>query len=363
MKTKLFFSILIFNILVYNLTNAQTFQAQQNIGKAFMVEPGSNFIIENKYGDITVETHTGNELRIDVVILVKSDDSLQTKKMLDYVHINMTKNGAFIKAETQITQTNAIIDLFKILEASMPSSNIKVDYTINMPTFVNINISNNYGDVYLGNISSQVSIQLKNGSLYFGKILGNNNTISVTNGKVQGDEIKKASLNMQFCPMVKITSANELKIESISSQFNISDVNTLNINSRRDKWFVENNMELFGNSFMSDFQIDLLKNRISLISNYGILEIKNLKNTFNLINLNTNYTKIDVFVPMGSDFAFDFTGENAELLNPFDEKQLTRSVLDQSKKIIQIKGNIGSTESKSIVKIKAKNAAVNLYYN
>jgi len=363
MKTGLFFNMLILNILVYNLCNAQTFQAQQNIGKAFTVEPGSNFIVENKYGNITIETHSGNELRIDAAITVKSDDSLQTKKMLDYVHINIAKNGAFIKAETQITQSNAIIDLFKIMEAGVASSNIKVDYTINMPSFVNINISNNYGDVYIGNISSQINIQIRNGSLYFGKILGNNNIISVTNGKVMGEEIKKASLNMQFCSMVKISKADELKIESISSQYNFSEVNKLNINSRRDKWFVEKNMELFGNSFMSDFQIDLLENRISLVSNYGILEIKNLKNTFNLINLNTNYTKIDLFVPLGSEFLFDFIGENAELLNPFEEKELTKSVLDPNKKIIQIKGHIGSNTSKSMMKIKVKNATINLYYN
>ena len=78
--------------------------------------------------------------------------------MFDGITVNITDSKYVVRAITEFTSNiNTLFESFKGMTSKIISydSHIEINYFINIPEYLNLNIENKYGDVYMEDNSGE----------------------------------------------------------------------------------------------------------------------------------------------------------------------------------------------------------------
>ena len=152
----------------------------------------------------------------------------------------------------------------------------------------------------------------------------------------------------------------DVSINSISSKYEIKKAGTLTIESRRDKFYIDNIKTIKGTSYFTDFNLKNLRAEASLSTRYGNLTIDMIQNGFESVNLNTGYTDVSLGFEPGSSYNLDIRHLNAFLVISDKSAQTEKKVLNEDKKEYMTSGMVGKNPGKSKVTIDATHGDIYL---
>lgn len=116
-------------------------------------------ILSNSMGKIDVSCSTADYIEIEANITIKNNDEETAKKLFEKaVEISMSSE---IRVSTVRYNYDDII------------KNISIDYAVKVPSGIEVDIKNSYGDIFVRDISSNVNIENSNGRITAGLIEGN----------------------------------------------------------------------------------------------------------------------------------------------------------------------------------------------
>jgi hypothetical protein len=317
------------------------------IKKEYTVNPDAQVILENKFGQIHCNNWDKNMVSIEIRITVTASSQESANKSLGLVDIVSSGNSTQVEARTVFGQ-----------EGFSGNSKINVDYTVNMPVTVNLNLTNKFGDVFLNDLSGKGNLTIAYGNMEVNKLLNTDNVIDIKFGKCTMQYITGAMVSMKYSEM-KVEYAGSLFIDSKFSDFRGNKILSLAIGFEGGKLEVENSSAITGKSKFADLSISHLNKKLDLDIQYGTCDVSQIAADFTLISIINKYGDVKVAISSGASYTLDADLKFCDLDFPEDQATLTQKITTNTSKSFRATvGKKTNPEAKVIVRSEFGNVSL-----
>ncbi|HYG16619.1 MAG TPA: hypothetical protein VEC12_12760 [Bacteroidia bacterium] len=315
---------------------AQEHTKEKKVKGQFSVNSNDKLLIENKFGDITINTWDKNEITVDITITTKAKSEEKAQAMLDKIGI---------EEDTKVKETHKIRYKTKF-ENTTGNNNgeIDIDYVINMPRKNPVDIKNEFGDVTIGDFDGEMQMAVSYGKFKATKIKGDKKNIKVSFGGVTIDNIESGYLQTSYSDIF-ITSADNIEIKNTFGDTEISSVKTLKVSQSYGDLKVGTVSTLSGSVEFADMEVKKLSKSADLSLQYcGEADFKDIEAAVTAIKIKAGFSDILLKLNKSSNFSVDITGKFSEVDNTFKALEMTESKGKNDRFKTTYKGKVGKGE-------------------
>lgn len=313
-------------------------QKKKYVEKNYTVTASTKLRIENKFGDIKINSWEKSEFDIKVEIIAKGRNEERSQRILDAIEIDITEGSAEIVFETEIESTK-----------NKNEEGFEINYTVYMPESNPLEIKNSFGDVGMGNRQNDLDIHVSYGSMRAGDILGDASIrVSFGNGSV--GKIKDGDATIKYSNF-EVDEADVLDLKQGYSDVEIGTVRDLELESKFGKVEIEKADKIDAEAGYSKFEIEELTGSLELDCNYlGGFQIERLAKTFSLVDIDGKYGSYQIGIEEGldADINAEFSFADLKLASDVDASFNYR-VKESNKSTYR--GKIGNGNPNKIIRI------------
>jgi len=268
MQAQLFkyFTLLFISIAFINKTFATgedpEVEKRKTYSKAYTLSAAQAVKIKNSFGTVKLSTVTGNEVKVDVTIIVRSSTDAKAQEMLDNINITDKSSGNLVSFETKNEAGDNGNGGRKGKKGNGDQQNMEINYVVYMPDANRLEVLNEFGtttiddrtgvtlltakfgDLNVGNLARSEAVNVEFGSLNGGQITGGNLSVKYSSAKVKA-LAGAMKCNFEFGD-AKVGFTNALTDVSINNSY--SDVTITVPNSFNGTYDIYTNFGDFSNS-------------------------------------------------------------------------------------------------------------------
>ena len=341
---------------------SQTFS--DDMVRTFKVRNTTSIEVVNKYGTIHLIPWQKDSVKFEIHYEISTSSESKLKKLRSMIEFDFVSTEFYISAKTDFgkrSRNTIFAELFDMASYLIPTDKIMVNYKVYLPAKASIKLNNKFGDIYVDDLAGNINIDLSNGDLKASRLTGRT-VININSGDASINYLEDADLIIRYSDF-QIRNANQLNIDSKSSKIYIDNAVYLKAVSGRDKYYIRKTSELFGNSYFSDLNIDEITNEVSYSMEYGNLNMENIPEGFSYLNIESEYTDIDMVFAKEASFEIDIThNADVSLHYPSDFPKLEEKKVGEDNNQLLTYGRIGRNPEESKVTISAtKKSFINIY--
>ena len=338
-KGKLFLFISAILLISTNWAYAEdftkTYHKQYKAGKNTTME------LVNKYGDMKIINWDKNEIDITVTITVKTSGKSKAEETFNKIDITFSEKGDVVSAITSLNE-------------SIRNTSFTIDYFVKIPSYINVDLSNKYGDLFLNEVNGHADISVKYGSFTINK-LGRGNEkplnyiyIAYSDAYCDIDEANWLKMEVAYSK-ISIESVKALMIASKYSAVKIKKVKSIVTESKYDHPFKIGAVRNFVcTGGYSSFEISKLYNKLEVVVKYGNLDLYKVDPGFELIKIDQKYGKSNINLPSNISYTLDATAAYGSVKFPKGYK-LSRIIDGTESRVWGTVGTNKDTQAKVIV--------------
>jgi hypothetical protein len=297
------------------LASAQNHTEKREVRRSFPATLETTLEVRNKYGKIQVATWEKDSVAIKVDISLTESSSSKLRKLKDDIQIDFTGTNNYIIAKTVIeSESGRLASELKSISNTITGSNkrVEINYTVYLPAYLDVVLSNKFGDIYMDDLDGQVDIELSNGVLKANRLRGNTViSLSFANGMIKG--LGSANLKLSYSDLV-LNEVSQLDLVSKSSKLNVDSVNVLKMESRRDKLYFKQVEYFYGKSNFTQVWIYDFLRESDLYMKYGELTIEHVMPAFSKIYVESEYTDMTLYFDRAASMEFDILHHEKSML-------------------------------------------------
>ena len=229
------------------------------IKKEFNVNSDAQLTVSNKFGRIHCSNWDKNMVGIEVKVVVDATNDNTAAKIFEKINVNFSNTASTVEATTVFDEIN-----------TSGRNRFQVDYTINLPASMGLELSNKFGDIYINEASGKTRINLAYGSLDVNKLNNSDNLIELkfcNSAKVRS--IKGAVINLKYSTL-DIDYAGSLRLDSKFSNLNANKIIALNVSFEGGAVDIKNSSTIESRSKFSDMDIERIDQSLLLDIQYGL---------------------------------------------------------------------------------------------
>jgi hypothetical protein len=204
-------------LCVVSLANAQEAIKSRKVSKSFTVGRNDKVTVNNQYGALDIRTWEKNEVKIEVDLKVYGDNTAEAQELLDLTNIKAVSAGGEVILDTKLAKG-------KVKTGKKWKAEIKGSYQVYMPATNSLNLSHQYGDVSIGDLSGALEANVQYGNLKLGNLKSNSNKIQVQYGRADINNINQAEITQQYGAGLTIGSVGTLKLNAAYAAVKIGSV-------------------------------------------------------------------------------------------------------------------------------------------
>ena len=347
-------------LLAFIAGKSQVFEKQKNIAKTFYVNNDCNIQVSNKYGDIQIIPWDNDSASFSINIKVTDKKEADADKILNAIDVEFTNTPYFLIAKTifRDSKSQVMTDISDYTNSLFNiGKNVEINYIINVPKTSSLKIENKYGNIFTANHSGNVQFILSNGDLKANDLYGETKIdLSFGNGVV--NTIKNGKLNIGYSDF-EIKNAEKLTIESRSAKMSIGRVENIDIDSKRDKFYIDTVGTITGQTDFSYINAYYMKKSMFLKSLYGDINLTEISDGFSFININSSYTDIKLCVQKSSSVSFEMSCKKTELSYPSSITGIQKLITNEKTGEYKASGITGTeSPARSAVQINAVSGSI-----
>jgi hypothetical protein len=291
MRSRIF---LTFTVLILAASlRAQTPEYIHQVVRSFRVNNGVTLDLANKYGKVHVINWNNDSVKFIIDLRIRTKDAGKMQKLKQNIDFEFTASQYFLIARTKIGDNTSDVfqDIKDIAGTYLSSSNtVTINYTVMVPGYISLKIDNKFGNVYLDDTDQNFNLSLSYGDFSCNRLTAKSE-IRITSGNAEIGYIREGLLFLSYGNL-HLHDAGTLTAETRSSTVTIDKSAELRINSRRDKYYL-NELGLFsGESYFSNINGGILHNEMNFVSLYGAINFDNIRKSFSNLNLSAEFTKV-----------------------------------------------------------------------
>lgn len=328
----------------------QSFEKSRKVTRSFSLNPDTEVQVSNKYGNIELIPWEKDSVRFEISLKVIANKESKLYNTYDYIDFDFKSSKHYVIANTTFAGKGSFWSDVKDLANTVFSGGTKtqIDYIIYIPKDITIRIKNKYGDIYTSDHDGPADIYLSNGHLKSHSFNGKT-FLNLQFADANINYVANGEFYLGYYSNLQLDEADSLIIESRSSRLNIDKSNYLEINSSRDKYFLEYVGELVATNSFSYLEIKNLSKQIAIDANYGDVILKNIENTVDHIKISGESTDISIYKDKNQLFNLEVIyNERAGIF--FSEKINDKKTIkeDEEKKLVKTTGKMGDINSNEI---------------
>ena len=313
--------------------------------KKFDVDKGAVLVIKNKFGD--VKCVNWEESSVSIVVTVEVDASSQEKanRVFDKIQVELSGDRTRVEGITDV--------------GSISNADFSVNYDIKMPRWINIDINNQFGDIYVDEIDGTSRIKLEYGAMEAIAFNGLQTDLMVKFSDAEIGFIKDGELNIEYSEWESKGSEN-FRVFSSFSEVTLDKVAKLNLDSQYDEISVEEAGEVIAISRFSELDFNKIKGDFDFDSEYGELEVGYISPAFKVGKVRNTFAGASLTFDPRACFNVDAEVEFGDLDYP-EAISMNHETVGYTTNIY--KGKLGSASATpSQLKITSKNANVTINF-
>ena len=362
MRRKEIIKIIVILLLTLPQLVSGQFTETRQISKRFKITPETRIELTNKYGKIEFNAWEKDSVVINIEISVEDKKLSKLEKSLDNIDFETISNPNFLIVRTVVGDNMGSIEkeLQKLMETVFQASgNMEINYSVWLPITNELKVENKFGDIYIGDYSGDIEIDLSNGNLKSHDFDGKTK-ITLNFGDATINNIKNGTFECNYGE-VYLKDADKLHISSKSSEFEINNISDLSTESRRDKFRIKKADLVDAKGSFSNFRLSELTDRAILRVEYGDIEIEKIANDFSSVYIESNSTDIDLYFNNNSKFNFEITNTKSE--TRFGQKINIDSeeTLDEKEKKVKLTGSYGEKAENAKLYINAVGGEIGIH--
>jgi len=367
MKTRKFYCKIFLALMVAGLWPGSTLLAQQfeksrKLTQVYPATGETSLQVINKYGNIHILPWDKDSIRFEIDIKVESNKQSKVEKTYENIEIEFSESSYYVIAQTVFgNKKNAFwADVSDFTNSMLNSgSNAQIDYTVYIPSNIELNIENKFGNVYMTDHNEKAVITISNGDFRG----GNFNKLELDHGfgNVIIDTIQSGSMALSYSEL-KLKHAGDIRINSKSSKPSINSFHSIRLNSRRDTYFFDDAGTINGETSFSYITIQNLEGDLILNTNYGNLSIDHYGREFSMMNLAASYTDVSMICGQNFDYFIEvYYDKKTRMIYPSDPPIFIMKESEDDDSEFILSGHSGvSSEDMPRMKITIQGGSVNL---
>ena len=358
MNCRKYFIVMIIGLLP-GILSGQSFSEKRTFRKSVKVNKEMTLEVRNKYGTIHIIPSGNDSLKISAEMQATAANSDKADKMLEGITINMTESSYNVVARTEFTQSlNEFLEDFKGLTNKLINydSRIRINYNITAPEYLNLKLENKYGDIYLENSSGTVSVTLSNGSFKAGS-LSRLHDLDLNFCDANISKAEDAVIDASFSELT-IGESSNLRINSISSRYELPRAERINADSKRDKFFIGSMSSFRGEAYFSDFRVEKLNGDIDLTTKYGSLTAEKIEKGFKSASINSGFSDITLTFDPAISYNLEVRHTNSTVYLPETNAKLEKRPVSEENKEFMTYGTVGKNPGNTSVNIDANRGKI-----
>jgi cellobiose-specific phosphotransferase system component IIB len=325
--------------------NAQDF-TKTYYNEKYDVDQGASLVIQDKFGDIHCQAW--DESSVSVKVTVKVDASSQEKADRVFDKIDITLTGSRTKVEGKTSVGN------------ISNANYSIDYEIHMPRWINIDLDNQFGNIYLDETDGTAKIELQYGDMEANSFNGTKTDLTIKFSNVETGYIKDGNVNIEYSELDS-KGADNMKLYSRFSELTIEKIGMLNLDSQYDEIKTGSAGQIISVSRFSGLKFDKINGDFDFDIEYGDLEAKHISASFKVGKVRNSFAGADLGFDPKASMTINAEMEFGELKYPKSHSSMSEETTGYTTNIY--KGRIGaSTSPASQLTIDSKNADVKISF-
>ncbi|MDF1696841.1 MAG: hypothetical protein P1U56_13450 [Saprospiraceae bacterium] len=297
----------------------------REVNETFDVSPGVDLGIHNKYGNINITTWSKNQIQIDVLIKVQSNNNEKAQKFLDAIKIDFTSSSSRVYAKTMYPDQDNN-SWWSNWFGNNKNIDFEVHYTIQAPEQMSTNLINKYGNIKQAAIDGDCDVVNKYGDIFLKDVSGDLD-FDLGYGKAKIGNVGDSKMQIKYS-QIKIESAKDLKIDTKYSTIKIGECDQMISATKYDSYSIEKAGSIKNSGKYDDFKIGsadefmidskytdvnigVLNHKGQFDTKYGSVHVKNTSNQLSNLLIKSKYTGYNFTI--SGDFHLNFEGSKTDL--------------------------------------------------
>ena len=367
MKTRKFYCKIALVLLVTGLWSgpsllAQQYEKSRSLTQVYPANSETSLQVINKYGNVHILPWNEDSIRFEIEIKVEANKQSKVEKTYENIDIEFSESSYYVIAQTVFgNQKNAFwADVSDFTNSMLSSgSNAQIDYTIYIPPYVELNVENKFGNIYMTDHKEKAVITISNGDFRGGSFT--DLELDHGFGNVVIDTMNSGSMTLSYSEL-KLKHAGDIRVSSKSSKPSIGSFRSIRINSKRDTYFFEDAGMINGETSFSYITIQNLEGDLILNTNYGNLSIDHYGRGFSMMNLAASYTDVSMICGENFDYFLEvFYDRKTQMIYPTDPPIFMMTEINKDEGEFLLSGHSGaSSEDVPRMKVTIHGGSVNL---
>lgn len=291
-----------FSLVALCFISLQTFASNQNVDrekkilKSYSVSNNDRLNIENESGKVTVNTWDKNEVSVEITVLSSASSESKTQELLESVNISETKAGGSIYLKT----------LLRSGSFRSGKQTLKVNYNVSMPAWLDFNLINKFGNVFLPSLTGHLQIKVNYGNIKAEKLTGKDEKrIEVSFGAADINEVDNIFIESKYSKLT-IDKVGQAEIQNSFGKTSILEANSLRINQRYGDLDLRKVNTLIAKVEFANLDLDYIGKSADLSLKYcGNAELGTISSSVELIKVNANFSTVYMKFDETANLDFD----------------------------------------------------------
>lgn len=280
---------------------------EKTIKKEYDVDANALLKVSNSYGNLNITSWSENKVVIEVHIKVNGNNLEKVERKLEDINVEFEASNSIVSARTVFDKNKS--NWSWSWGNNNNNVNMQVNYVIKVPIKNNVHLSNDYGNIILDRIDGHAKIACDYGRLEIGELHGRNNELSFDyTSKSTIGYINSGKIKADYSGFT-IEKAGDLVINSDYTNGTILEMKNLKYNNSYGKIEALKVHNIDGNGDYLNTKIGSVTGNVSIISDYGSIQIDELTEKAGNVNIRTDYTGIKIGYDVNYHFNFEISTE------------------------------------------------------
>jgi hypothetical protein len=313
----------------------------KTLKKEYAVNPNAKVILNNRYGNLNITTWNKNRVEIEVIITVKGDDLKDVNTKLNSISIDFNASSSIVEAITVFSENKSSWSWW----GKSKNTNYKVNYIVKMPKSNSVDLNNDYGSIYLSNLSGKALINCNYGKISIGELSADKNNINLNYCSSSTIiYMKSGTVNIDYSKLT-IDNSENVKLNADYATLKFGKANEIDFNLDFGSITVNDAGSINGNSDYATLRLGAVRKKLRIDTDYGSLTIQRLMNGFDKVDISGQYTSIKIGVEKEVSFDFEIDLQYANFNRNDTKVELFKNISKNTKKYYEGKYGKGKTNS------------------
>jgi hypothetical protein len=351
-------TLLLAAFLLVSFFTLKAEEVTKEFHKEYKAGANTTLDINNKYGDVVIQSWDKDQIVIDVKVTVEIPNREKAEKLLSYIDVQFVENGDLVSAKTVID------DKFSFTGWGGDSKKFSIDYNIKMPAGSALSLANKYGNTDIDELHGLVDMDIKYGNLTAGKLTRGNvkplSSLNIAYGKGTIDEAGWLDMTIRYVGSFSIDKSQALLLDSKYSKLVVGETSSIVGTSKYDNIRITKINNLVLDNGYCDVKIGELTKKLTYSGSYGSFEVENIPAGFDALETDTRYEGVKLAIAESASYRLDAKLSYGGL--KYDEEKFRNQKRIVQNNSSEISGTMGDEASPaSSVTVSSSYGSVRLY--